>query len=620
MIQAKNPILINVNYLRKNKAADQPECFEVLYLDDNGAPQVSYEPPETDIFIVKPDYRTYTYNKPEERTEVMDRVRVNIGDIRYRLAMEAGEAGKKLLQQSYQTRNPRLLNQIYRWPYSYAADFQPEFYFMRDWYRDHVMKMPDLSLAFLDIETEVLDYIPDMDNLADTAKARVNCATVILDKTKEAYTFILEPYLPPQGVLSDEAYAERVKLYEKQKKDHEYLLGHQDEFIQDLHESFDKTYGKLDYRIRFYPANAEINLIGDIFRLINTRKPQFCMCWNMRFDIQYLYYRIIELNYDPASIMCHRDFKYPRCYFKLDKFHMEFSKQLDQLMCSSYTIYICQMRMYATIRKSQHKLKSLKLNKIADTILRDKKVEYPENSNIRTFPFLDWIRFLKYNVKDVLLQYGIESKIHDIRTYYMRSHSNWTPYHSMFKETYLLRNVREKYFEQQGWVQSNNLNILSENKDELDLIMFGDPDEDDNGSFKGAIMADPRMNAKLGLPILEAPSNKIWKNTMDYDMSAFYPSIKIASNMDPITLLYKAAFDNMDFISGQYLNRSLNQTYREKDKNNKIRELDITGEAINTFVGGNILTFGYNYFGLPDVTSCYNAVMKHLDLLDTMAA
>ena len=38
--------------------------------------------------------------------------------------------------------------------------------------------------------------------------------------------------------------------------------------------------------------------------------------WNMRFDIQYLYYRIQMLGYNPASIMCHPDFENPKCAYE----------------------------------------------------------------------------------------------------------------------------------------------------------------------------------------------------------------------------------------------------------------------------------------------------------------
>ena len=199
---------------------------------------------------------------------------------------------------------------------------------------------------------------------------------------------------------------------------------------------------------------------------------------------------------------------------------------------------------------------------------------------------------------------------------------NQTPYNKIFRETHLLRDVREMYFEQQGWVQGNNLNIIDEHIDENAKRFYeGDesPDEDEENnentkaSFKGAINAEPSMNDRVGEKILGVRTNNLFSNSMDYDMGAFYPSSKIASNMDAITMLYKASFDNDEFISGQFPNRSLNQQYEEKDKNGNMRPIDITGEAVNTYVSGNLLTFGYNYLGLPSIAELEQILQKELE-------
>ena len=206
-------------------------------------------------------------------------------------------------------------------------------------------------------------------------------------------------------------------------------------------------------------------------------------------------------------------------------------------------------------------------------------------------------------------------------TYYVRSHSKLTTNNQIFRETHLLRNVREMYFEREGWVQGNNLNVIDIN----DILehqkdgFFADPEEDDpedSVSFKGAINADPIWNDRVGQKIFGRPTNNVFANSMDYDMGAFYPSIKIASNMDPSTLLYKAAFDNSEFISGEFPNRSLNQIYEERDKKGNVRSVDLTGEAVNTFCSKNILTFGYNYLGLPSLDSLYEQVLKEYNSAD----
>lgn len=343
MVEANNPTLLNVTYIKPTKSNGNEEYFDVIWKTEDGTVKRSKEPPNADIWFVKPEYRTYTYNKPEERMEHMEKVTVPISKIRYKIAEVMGDEGKNFVKQCFETKNPRGLNQLYKWPYCYACDFQPEYYFMKNWYEKYTIGNVKLSKAFLDIETDLMDYTVDMENIPNTAYAPVNCVSIIMEDSNEVWTFCLRPYVPSKMGRSEDEYNRRYKMYEKQLKDHQYLMSHLDEFIADLNKSFDSTYGHLSYHIREY--EREIDLIADVFRLINTRKPNFCLIWNMRFDIQYLYYRIIALGYDPASIMCHRDFDEPRCYFKVDRSTFKLEKQYDYFYCSSYTQYICQMRL-----------------------------------------------------------------------------------------------------------------------------------------------------------------------------------------------------------------------------------------------------------------------------------
>jgi hypothetical protein len=398
LIRAHNPTLLNVTYFRPSKKTGQKERFEVIYKTEDGEVRKADEPAEADIYFVKPEYRTYTYNKPQERIDHMEKVRCKISDIKYRIAKEMGDTGKALIQRSYDEHDFKLLDDVMYWPYAYGCDFQPEYYYMKNWYEKYPLGNVKLTTAYLDIETDLMDYMIDMDDIPNTAYAPVNVATVILDETNESWTFCLRPQKPSPIGKSKEEYAERLALYEKQLKSHTELFANKEAYIAELHEAFDSTYGYINYNIREY--EHEIDLIADIFRFINVRKPNYCLCWNMRFDIQYLYYRIQALGYDPASIMCHPDFKDPRCYFRADKSTYLIEKQYDYFYCSSYTQYICQMRSYASVRKSQHKLRSVSLNAIGDRELKDHKVEYPDEANIVRFPYVDWRRFLRYNVKD----------------------------------------------------------------------------------------------------------------------------------------------------------------------------------------------------------------------------
>lgn len=343
MIKGKNPTLLKVSYVKPDSKTARKEVFQVLYNDDEGNVYYAEEPAEADIYIVKPEYRTYDLQKPEERIDHCDKVRVPISQIRYRIAKEAGDWGKSIIQQATDRHDFKLLNQLYKWPYAYGCDFQPEFYFMHDWYQKYELKMPHLSKAFMDIEIDMIDYTVDMDRVENSAYAPVNAITIILEDTDEAWTFILKPYIPPTLGRDDEEYNARYDKYRMQLNDHEYLMTHLDEFYQDLHESFDETYGYINYHVREY--EQEIELIADAFRLINTRKPNFCEIWNSSFDCAYLVARIEALGYDPKSIICHPDIPYPVCAFKQDRSTYILAKQTPVFYVTSYTQYICQMRV-----------------------------------------------------------------------------------------------------------------------------------------------------------------------------------------------------------------------------------------------------------------------------------
>ena len=117
MIKGKNPNLLNVTYIRPDKKRNQQECFQVIYKTEDGEVHYSDEPPNADIYIVKPEYRNYNYNKPQERIEHMDKITVPISQIRRAIADAAGEWGEMVVKRAEQQHNFRMLNELYKWPY-----------------------------------------------------------------------------------------------------------------------------------------------------------------------------------------------------------------------------------------------------------------------------------------------------------------------------------------------------------------------------------------------------------------------------------------------------------------------------------------------------------------------
>ena len=119
MIKGKNPTLLKVTYVRPNKKEKQEECFQVIYEDDNGEVKYAEEPGEADIWIVKPEFRNYSYNKPQEQMRKMTKYRVPISKIRYKIAEEEGQWGKAIIEKSYQENDYKVLDQLYKWQFEY---------------------------------------------------------------------------------------------------------------------------------------------------------------------------------------------------------------------------------------------------------------------------------------------------------------------------------------------------------------------------------------------------------------------------------------------------------------------------------------------------------------------
>ncbi|WP_216369606.1 hypothetical protein, partial [Brevibacillus sp. MCWH] len=183
-------------------------------------------------------------------------------------------------------------------------------------------------------------------------------------------------------------------------------------------------------------------------------------------------------------VMCHKDFKIKELYYKKDHKNFQVQNKSDYFVISSYTVYLDQMIVYAALRKGQGELRSFSLNSVAKKEIGDEKLDYSEDANIKTLPYVDYKKFVIYNIKDVLLQLGIERKTKDIENVYLRAYTNATTYEKVFKQTVFLKNRAYIEYYKQGLIIGNNVNIdygiESENEE-----------EDDDEKFDGALVAEP---------------------------------------------------------------------------------------------------------------------------------
>ena len=123
-------------------------------------------------------------------------------------------------------------------------------------------------------------------------------------------------------------------------------------------------------------------------------------------------------------------------------------------------------------------------------------MDYSEEANIKTLPYVNYKKFLLYNIKDVLLQYGIERKTSDIDNLYTRSILNSVSYKKVFSQTALLRNRCYVDYLKQGYIIGNNINM------DYDKDWDSDEDEEEKEKFAGALVGDPLLNTyKNGMEV-----------------------------------------------------------------------------------------------------------------------
>lgn len=555
-----------------NTGEKTPDLLTLIYKNNDTGEKKPYfiENPKIEAYIAKEDV-----NIPHPLIDI-DIDKVNKIDLPYdSITLELAKlAGKQYVDYYFdciKTKHFNSTKNMHKWERVFSSDVDIE-----DFYRlkslEHLgMHKPKISKAFLDIEADIYKHELDLDEC--TGDAPINAVTIIDSDTKTSYTLILRDDKNP--------------LIEELEND-------MDSFMEELHDEFDKEFGVFDYKIVYY--DEELDLIRDIFVILNTLKPDFVMIWNMRFDIRYIVNRITELtDIPPANIMCHPGFKRKEIYFKLDNKSDKIHKRTDKFEISSFSYYIDQMILYASIRKAKS-FPTYKLDYISEIEVDAKKLSYSDIGSIALFPHRDFRRFIKYNIKDVLLQYKIEQKVNDVEFMFQKSYDSGTRYDKAFKETTYLRNLGFKDFKEQGKILGNNQNA---NYD----ATFGSSDSDEKREkFEGAIVGNPALNRKTGILLFGRRSGHVFNNIFDMDVTSMYPSIIYLANVYPSTQYGRVIMDKALITK-----REVFDNYERYDRGGKfIEDLEINEPIL----------FMYRWHGLPRADKVLEGFKEFDDDLD----
>ena len=605
--------LFDVRYYRKSKDCPK-ECFEVIYWSPiTRRLEVNYEKPIIDIWFLKKEYRgdeEYKFQHQWVEREKCYCVQCLPSQVAKKVYEHAGEAmyydhRKKCKNITYAqiyeqmqedpSYSAREINQIMcENPWLFKGDFLPEAYYKIKWVQEHgdEFNIGCVTPAFLDIEVDTLDRPIDPGDYT-CAPQPVNAATLILQEQKICAVFILAPR--PKDKIDPKFHP----LLEEQQKEFDWLTKNQQRFI-DMIKMDDEDNKKYipDYEVRLhiFDFDKEIELIATIFAYINKYRPFFCLSWNAPFDDNYLYNRILELGYDPQQVIIPEDILTNKLYFAEDKSDNYSMKTAgDFWHTSTFTVYMCQMRLYAQIRKAEKEMPSYALTYIGGEVANIHKLTDTKSGTFREFAYTDFLKFILYNVRDVVVQVAIESIVSDCQSLVSRCYEFASPYSKATKETVIVRNVRELNFESQGIIQG--------------CRQIVDPDVDTH--YEGAYVAPTENNLPTGQILNGKEVNNIIYAVMDADAKAYYPSEKMGNNLDGETVEFKCDVSNDLFINNQCMNKSYNQTYIWKDSDGGIHPKDMATPIFNSYKNGNIQGVSYNWFNLPCVTEYF----RYLDMI-----
>ena len=632
-IDPKNSMLIDVQYVRANKKAGKPDTLYTIYKDlkTNKKHVIKIDEPMMPIYFEKESCIDHIHPIDYQYISNCDMKVCKYRDIPFEIAKHSGESGKRFLNHIHETGNYKDLKLLNTYPYVFGHDFDIRTYYRYAW-RQGVDKdmVPHFNKAFGDIEVDSFDETgwphPEI--------SPIDLMTIIDGESKTSYTFALvnRPFNdgPLRGLekfskidnKSKEIYekrlAERQAMFDSRHEQEKALMDDTEGLKEELHKLFDEAYPGFDYKFYFY--EDERKMLIHIFQCIHLLSPDFMEFWNIGFDIPYILDRMRTLGLNPNDIICDEEFKdNNECRFVKDTRNFDIKNKSDHFICSSKTVYVDQMELYAAIRKGREELRNFRLNYIAKKEINDEKYDYSDDGgNLKTLGYLNYRKYFIYNIKDVLLQYAIEEMTEDIDALYSKSYANITSYADCFKQTVVLRNVQYRIYQEKGHPKNGPI-IPGANVNQIYLHqdMAAHPERYTSKAkkevgFEGAIVGDVRLIQKFGKKMYGKRTNYLFQYSVDFDMSAFYPSTIIELNISPSTLLFKMSVEasNYDVRGGEIPYHGITDVQLLDDNKDSFSG-DIAAEIVDNFQCGNIISTGHKFMNLPTIAELEEYVIKN---------
>ena len=396
--------------------------------------------------------------------------------------------------------------------YVSQIDMDIEHFYLMMFYKEYGQftdKHP-LTKGYSDIETDSIAY----PSFPPTGEAPINAISYFNEENDTMYTFVCIQDNVPHLPSTDKRYERFEKLRERFKRQTEEFINDIEGFKKECEREFEPSYGKIEYKIMIF--ETEIEMLIAYWDMIDLIQNDFCFFWNAPFDISNLVERCKAIEYDPTDIIPTKKFRGIRIPVWYEDKNPQAHKRKHIFDLYTKTVFMDQMVDYAGIRSGKGKLESVKLTRIAETEIKDEKLDYAEYGNIKMFPYYNFRMFIKYNIKDVLLQVGIDRKVKDSEYAYLLMYTTCIKPNELFVTTTFDGNDIRLFVDINfNVVMGQNRNKLYRVKRTKEEIKQAKKDK-----FSGAFVMDPAHIRSTGFVLLGALNNLIHNHVIDEDIGS----------------------------------------------------------------------------------------------------
>lgn len=565
------------HYPRKDQETNKwkKDSIDLIYRDNiTGEKKLQQiEEPDYEFYIAKPEIEI-NHNMLFIEESKVDKITVPYKEVEKAIAELTGNT--EFYYENIKTGQRAQNKKLHTHPRVFNSDSNIEEHYRFRFDKMYSNNTFSITKSYLDIEVDTIDIKGDF---PEPGEAPVNAVTIINDLNQKIYTFILRN--PRNPLIQEFENSVGSDLFIELK---EFIIEQVGGWKNEIRFGLDK----FDYQFLFYDEEDEINMIYDLFKLINLLKPDFVLAWNMGFDIPYLIERIRILGYEPEDFLCHPDFENKVCQYIKDDIDLKtggFKKveeRGDYAKISSYSVYIDQMIQFASRRKGQSVFDRFSLDYIGEVVTGVRKLDYHHiTTNLAKLPYVDFKTFIFYNIMDTIVQKCIEVKTGDIDYIFNKCLLNNTRYSKGHRQTVYLVNRGEKEFMKEGFIIGNNNNRSNQKP---------------STKFPGAFVADPRKTNDYSKMKIGGVAVNLYNNLDDYDYSSLYPSIMREFNIAPHTQIGRIIIDEIIY---QNENPFKSEYYTRG------------GAFIEDLQSKNYLEFGHRWLGLSKYADLYKEVIEY---------